>query len=567
MKNVWVMVAMVFVLAATGYAEDVYLIQNGNLSVGDTQLPDGRLIDWFSVPVPEGVRVRTRAVSVDFDPVLLSDSSDTQREQAGRSGGVEVITMADSGTLRIGVTSHRGAPVNGGRYMLKISSVPAPPPLAAGSVFQGELSDGDQTTQDGRAVDWYTLSVLQGERLLVAARTDEFDSHLTLLRPDGTKIENDDFQGTSAGIVYTAPRDQSVQVGVSSYESGESGYYTISVHALSAPRSIEVGQTVTGALSAEQSQIGFDAYRVSASAGSMIIVRVESAAFDPMLSMEGEDGFIAENDDAPDGSSNSELFYTFPRSGSLEIRVNQYIEDEPAFGEYRLSVNEYIPSGELRSVTDGEFLLPGEHFQAILGPSAPLSEGRFEQHYRLRIPAERHVTLDIGSMYFDSYLTLLTPGGDKLEDDDSGGGAHARLDFVADEGGVYDLYVSTYGRGEAGPYTLTYELGGEVTLLSSEEADLEAGAPTDPDGIPYAAHTLELQSGTTYLLDVSSSAFDPLISLFDPAGTVVAENDDYGSTTAARVVFTPEITGRYTLHVKSYYPEEHGAYLLTLRSE
>ncbi len=84
---------------------------------------------------------------------------------------------------------------------------------------------------------------------------------------------------------------------------------------------------------------------------------------------------------------------------------------------------------------------------------------RKECHFKvflLRMLPGRTYTIDMQSRDFDSYLRLEGSAGDPLaEDDDSGGGLHARLVFRPPQDDVYRVVVTTFAPGATGHYLLT----------------------------------------------------------------------------------------------------------------
>lgn len=66
-------------------------------------------------------------------------------------------------------------------------------------------------------------------------------------------------------------------------------------------------------------------YTVSLEAGDQVAIDVTSDEFDTLVSLMGQDGnTIAENDDGPDGTTNSLLFARITQSGTYTVRVRAY---------------------------------------------------------------------------------------------------------------------------------------------------------------------------------------------------------------------------------------------------
>jgi hypothetical protein len=87
-------------------------------------------------------------------------------------------------------------------------------------------------------------------------------------------------------------------------------------------------------------------------------------------------------------------------------------------------------------------------------------------------------------------------------------------------------------------------------------------------GGPHKLHTVKLEQGRRYQLDMMSKAFDAYLFLEDAAGNVVAEDDDSGEGLNARIVFRPVKTDTYRIIATTFNrgaPNASvGAYTLTV---
>jgi tetratricopeptide (TPR) repeat protein len=78
-------------------------------------------------------------------------------------------------------------------------------------------------------------------------------------------------------------------------------------------------------------------------------------------------------------------------------------------------------------------------------------------------------------------------------------------------------------------------------------------------------HEVKLQAGKTYLLDLQSKHFDAFLRLEDDQGKKLAEDDDSGGGTNARIVFTATEAGSYRVIATSFRRAGLGDYTLLLR--
>ncbi len=78
-------------------------------------------------------------------------------------------------------------------------------------------------------------------------------------------------------------------------------------------------------------------YAIDLKAGDQVAIDLMSETFDPMVVLMTKDGVtVAENDDGPDGTSNSLLFMRVVKTGGYIVRVRSF--GETAGGLFRLMV-------------------------------------------------------------------------------------------------------------------------------------------------------------------------------------------------------------------------------------
>jgi Bacterial pre-peptidase C-terminal domain len=113
------------------------------------------------------------------------------------------------------------------------------------------------------------------------------------------------------------------------------------------PIPLTPGKAVADKLSAQDvptGQGGFARdYVVQLQAGSQLAIDLTSDNFDSMVTLLAADGStVAENDDGPDGTTNSLLFTRINKSGTYYIRVRAF--GEVAGGNYKLKVTLLSPT-------------------------------------------------------------------------------------------------------------------------------------------------------------------------------------------------------------------------------
>lgn len=95
------------------------------------------------------------------------------------------------------------------------------------------------------------------------------------------------------------------------------------------PTSLPASREINDVLSNQDIPTGFGGffrdYTVSLEAGDQVVIDVMSDEFDTVVALIGEDGTaISENDDGPDGTTNSLLFARIVQSGTYTVRVRSY---------------------------------------------------------------------------------------------------------------------------------------------------------------------------------------------------------------------------------------------------
>lgn len=127
------------------------------------------------------------------------------------------------------------------------------------------------------------------------------------------------------------------------------GSHPLSAHAQNrvySPLSLTFGKAISDKLSNKDiptGQGGFARdYVVQLQAGNQITIDLTSEDFDTMVYLIASDGTtVGENDDGPDGTTNSLLFTRIVRSGTYFIRVRSF--GEVGAGRYTLKVTSLKP--------------------------------------------------------------------------------------------------------------------------------------------------------------------------------------------------------------------------------
>lgn len=179
---------------------------------------------------------------------------------------------------------------------------------------------------------------------------------------------------------------------------------------------------------------------------------------------------------------------------------------------------------------------------------------------------------------FDSVLLLHRNAFtrfDKLlgfnDDDQSVITTDSRLNVIVGPG-TYVVSGANYEPGATGPFTITAESWtGE--LSNCDDAFITHGVTTNQTLTTSCQYTatgqsvdpvlLYLQQGEQVQVDMTSSVFDPKLDMYFSGSSPVAQDDNGGGGTSARITYTAATSGIYFVIATSPTAGQGGAYTLT----
>lgn len=188
----------------------------------------------------------------------------------------------------------------------------------------------------------------------------------------------------------------------------------------------------------------------------------------------------------------------------------------------------------------------------------------------------QRIQIDMSSQEVDSFLILIAPDGTEVaQDDDSGGGANARISTTLPADGAYLLMANSYEAGQAGNYSLKAVASGTTANRSTTQGNfilqhqgvLDRGASILPrDGSLYRTHTFQGRAGQSVTISLTSPDFDTYLALLDPDGQLIGEHDDISpSDSNSLLTLNLPRTGTYSVVVNAYERRGRGRYLLGIR--
>jgi subtilisin-like proprotein convertase family protein len=312
-----------------------------------------------------------------------------------------------------------------------------------------------------------------------------------------------------------------------------------------------------------------------------ITTDVTSGDLDTTLELIDPDGdTVADNDDMGDGSYNSQVVYTADRAGTYTIVVGRY--DDSTRGEFRVLIefgdtsasggNGVGDSSGNSGISDERDTLQGE---------GSLDDVVNSEFYELDLDRGDTVTIttEATSGDLDTIIILRDPNGDTVaeNDDIANGNLNSQVIYTASEGGTYEIEVTRYDETSEGDYIITVEFsseggGGGVDgqVSVDDEQQIFAAEGTIDDGSESESWEIDLQAGTIVVINANKTSgnLDTYLTLIDPNGDIVAENDDRGDGTYnSEITYEVADSGTHVIVVERYDSSTDGDYELIVTTD
>jgi len=257
------------------------------------------------------------------------------------------------------------------------------------------------------------------------------------------------------------------------------GLFALSLAPLAAQTPIRVGQTVTGRLTTTDQQFNdgsrYKMYAFVGNKGDTVAVDLSSDDFDAnVLLADASGNSLARNDDSGE-LCNARLTYVLPQAANYRLYANSSAPAE--LGEFRLSLARGRAATPADTVCRGfgrvaGLIAVGQTVTGTLSANDPEFPGdsTYFQRWILPVTPNQPFTVDLESNDFDAYVILTRGRGEKVvENDDGGGGCNARMVYTAQDEHPLRVIVNTASR----PPRQT----GRFTLRVSD-----GESPTEPKG-------------------------------------------------------------------------------------
>lgn len=417
-----------------------------------------------------------------------------------------------------------------------------------------------------------------GESVTIAMTSDDFDTYLELLGPDGTQVTfNDDGgQGLNSLIEnFTLPATGEYTIIARSFGNRGEGSYTLSLAQGSASPgptptaagggsggSIAYGQSVAAMLNEDQHLWTFNGRE-----GDVVTIAMTSRDFDTYLELLGPNGQqVAFNDDGGQGLNSLIEDFTLPTSGTFTIVARSF--GNRGRGDYTLSLS----TGTAQPPPQGSGTI-------AIGQTVTGSINESQQTWTFSGSAGDVISIEMNSTDFDTYLELNGPNGQQVtRDDDGGPGLNSFINgFALPTSGTYTIIARSFANAGRGTYTLTLTAGGVVVPTatpfptqppppSSDRGTIEVGQTvTGSLNQSQETWTFSADAGDVITIEMNSSDFDTYLELNDSDGQQVTRDDDGGPGLNSLINgFRIPRTGRYTIIARSFGNGGSGSYTLTL---
>jgi hypothetical protein len=443
----------------------------------DCVSPRGASLDIFSFVLAEDETV-TISILGDYDTylhLLDSDCIPIDEDDDGGPGLNSVIARdLTAGTYFIGVSSF--LPGAGGGFTLTVDCgvVPLCDDCVVGDIeCDGNISDAFPQTECVSArftpIDLYRFEISETFAVTIdlignADPDATFDTYLHLFDADCVQIAFNDDGGEGFNSRLGADlRAGTYYIGVSSYATGETGAFDLSVTCAEVVdlcsecrvSTIACGGTVEGehpqTECVSRRNQPMDIYTFEIRTAGEVTINL-SATWDTYLHLfDSECVEIAFNDDIGGGDFNSSIFAKL-EPGMYSIGVSRFnASDGPMSLELLCD-----GANDCVECAVGE-IGPGEERSVDLGGSGCTdTDGGGLDVWTFDVPGGFSGTINLAADAFDPTLTLLDSDCQQIDfnDDANAGTLHSQLSVDLPPG-VYSIRVNTVFADESGPYVLT----------------------------------------------------------------------------------------------------------------
>lgn len=360
--------------------------------------------------------------------------------------------------------------------LVAASGLSAQQRLTRGQRINSQLDTGSLTLRDNSYYELYRYDSPGNEAIELTMTSTEFDTYVMIGRMEGGTFvslgsDDDSGDGTDSRLKLTLTEAGTYFIRANSDNAAETGSYTIRLtsdaNATAYPEAplISVGDRITGVLTTRSRLASddshYDPYLIEAVANTTVHITMESDDFDAYLVIgrPGDEFETLESDDDGAGGTNSQLVFTFPDSGTYEIRANTLTSGE--VGTYVLTLEVGQPPVEAPFLENPRLIGIDAELTGEFSADSPMlgDDSHFEDFVITGVPGSP-IVIRLLSDDFDSYLEFgYMVNGDfvsiEMNDDCMENETNSCITFTFEDDRQYVIRANTLNGGETGAYRLT----------------------------------------------------------------------------------------------------------------
>ena len=346
-----------------------------------------------------------------------------------------------------------------------------------------------------------------------------------------------------------------------------------------APKPIHLGDMIRGELTDASPRhddgTPFDSYVFEGKKGQTVAIGMKASTFDSFLILRmAAGGRDLANDDDSGGGRDALLRYTLPEDGTYEVRANAVAPD--GRGVYSLSFAERADVAADAGLPDATPIRMGETLSGTITDRSPMHDDLTPyQAFRFRGIAGQRIAVDMKSKAFDAYLLVRRAGStiDVAANDDSGGGADARVVYTLPATGDYEIRANSVDPRARGAFSVTLSPGPprpsvyvrDIDFGQAKRGELKLGGPVALDETLFDAWRFKGKAGERVVITVLSQDFDAYVSIHRPGkDEALAADDDSAGGSDAELNFALPASGEYEIRVGTLSTDDKGRYILGL---
>ena len=574
----------------------------GDLADGDCLLPDGSMLDTYSVEIVEPSRLTIDLSSAEVNPYLLvMDENCTVIAEIDdadpKAGNLDAVLALDLRPGNYFIIANSSAGGEMGAYELTLACEPFDLCVDChiaeidcdGGLIEDGLFEDDCVLQDGSFLDMFSFEMPEAGRISLSLTSIEFDSYLWLYDENCEVVTaNDDCQPGNFDLsCLTIDIEAGTYfVAVNSYAASETGLYQLDLTcqvgfdfcADCNVGSAACDEPVTGILDMDDCQLADDGsfielYTFEVVEPGPVIIDLSSLEFDTFLRLYNQDcEEVAVDDDGGDGL-NSRMTIDL-EACTYVLGINSYANGE--IGTFDLAVR--CPDVRLCRDCEVGSIACGETVSGSLDAAdCALADGTLVDSYTFTVDETSRVSITLRSSEFDTFLNLSDNFCETFlsnEDCQPGNFEISCIEEVTLNAGTYTIGVSAAGAGEAGSYEL------EVACEEADDCDdcsdgvaecpgmldgaLDATDCSLENGRLFDSYELEVLEAQEYIISLISGDLDTFLYLYNGDGCEeIAFDDDSGDGLNSRLALNLS-PGTYWLLPSSYGAGVTGPYTLDI---